>query len=44
MRLVARDDFDWSETEAALLPPDHPMAPYDRETELAILRELAVPR
>lgn len=21
------------------LPPDHPMAPYDRETELAILRE-----
>jgi hypothetical protein len=21
------------------LPPDHPMAPYDRETELRILRE-----
>lgn len=29
-----RDDFDPSS-----LPPDHPMAPYDREVELALLRE-----
>jgi hypothetical protein len=28
------DDFDTSS-----LPPDHPMAPYDREVEIAILRE-----
>lgn len=39
LRLVDEDDFDWDETEAAFLPADHPMALYDRETELAILRE-----
>ena len=39
MRLVDEDDFELSEAEAASLPPDHPMAPYNREVELAILRE-----
>ena len=39
MKLVDGDDFEWTEAEAASLPPDHPMAPYNREVELAILRE-----
>jgi len=29
----------WPEFDASGLPPDHPMAPYNREVELALLRE-----
>ena len=33
-------DFeDWPEFADESFPPDHPMAPYNREVEIAILRE-----
>jgi hypothetical protein len=37
-RLLAEDDFELTPADLEGLPPDHPMARYDRERELAILR------
>lgn len=43
VRLELIDDTsfmdDWPDMTDPSLPPDHPCAPYDRETELAILRQ-----
>jgi hypothetical protein len=33
------DDWDLSSEELESLPPDHPMAPYNREVEIAILKQ-----
>ena len=30
---------EWPEFDVGGLPPDHPMAPYDRDVELGLLRE-----
>jgi hypothetical protein len=30
---------EWPEFDVSGLPPDHPMAPYNREVEIALLRE-----
>lgn len=42
MVMVPADEVDfedWPEFADENFPPDHPMAPYNREVEIAILRE-----
>ena len=40
MALATDDEFDdWPNLPDETFPPDHPMAPFNREVEIAILRE-----
>jgi hypothetical protein len=39
LSLAEDESEEWPEFDVSGLPPDHPMAPYDREVELALLRE-----
>lgn len=39
MTLVEECEEDWPDFTDETFPPDHPMAPYNREVEIAILRE-----
>ena len=39
MALVDECEEEWPEFADETFPPDHPMAPYNREVEIAILRE-----
>ena len=39
MTLVEECEEDWPDLPDENLPPDHPMAPYNREVEIAILKE-----
>jgi|GEM_PF-2257208 len=36
---VSLETDEWPEFDVSDLPPDHPMAPYDRDTEVALVLE-----
>ena len=39
LSLAADESEEWPEFDVSGLPPDHPMAPYNHEVGLALLRE-----